>query len=606
MSLIQVIYRIRERINLRLFYHRAFALQLLQVLSIFVSLTAIGSIIFYYGFPATRESFEITYLIIKGSFLFYIIKYLLRIFYDFSPVQHIRNTWFEGLLMLTLILIGIIRELTGVNLWTWFLNTIEIPGTEGYYILFIQVYFLLIVAMELGKASSMISNLNLGPAQLLTLSFVILILSGTGLLMLPEMVNGPKISFIDALFTSTSASCVTGLTVLDTATFFSLKGKTIILILIQLGGINIISFATFFTTFYKNQSGLKYNSLLKNLMDTENVSDSRQILRKILFFSLSIELAGAIAIFFSWGNDIHFIGFGQKVFYSVFHSVSAFNNAGFALFTQNLFEASIRHAYFLQITIALLIILGGLGFSVLQDVFSIKRNRERMKLHWKSLQIGSKVAIYTSASLILLGMILFFFLEFNHSLKEFGLGGKIVQAFFQSVTARTAGYNTVDFSIISQPALIMIMFLMLVGASPGSTGGGIKTNTFAIIFNSAFATIRGKKHIEMYRHSIPFSLVDKAYSILLFSLSLIFISTFLLSIFEPGFDFIQLLFEEISAFGTVGLSTGITAQFGNSGKLILIITMFVGRIGTITLALAISKKVFFTRYKYSEANLPIG
>lgn len=259
-----------------------------------------------------------------------------------------------------------------------------------------------------------------------------------------------------------------------------------------------------------------------------------------------------------------------------------------------------------QLVIAALIFFGGIGFIAMQDIFGLKNIQMRFQLRWKKLMIGTKVALYTSFILIISGAVLFYILERNGAIHGHGPFGAVVISIFQSVTTRTAGFNSVDFSRLGQPILIFMMFLMFIGASPGSTGGGIKTTTFAIIVKSAINTIRGKKNVELLKHSISNDLIDKAYSVALFSMTLIFVSAFLLSTTESNFGFLNLLFEEVSAFGTVGLSTGITSGLSDAGKVIIITSMYVGRIGTVTLALALTKKAFYTNYRYSKANIIVG
>jgi trk system potassium uptake protein len=596
---------IREFINIRLYNNKVVVLRLLQILSILVSVIAILTIIYYHGFPETKQSIHFTYIIISGSFWFYIFKFFIKIFYDFHPIDYIRKNWFEGTIMLVVFLDSISKLLFGEHIVNAVFLALNMPHFTAYYILFIQFYLFIIVAIEIAKASQHIAIFRLGPSALLSMSFILIITVGGLLLFMPEMTVAGHIRFIDAFFTSTSACCVTGLTCVDTVTTFSLKGKIIIMILIQLGGINIISFATFFATFYRD-TGLRYQSILKDLVTTDQLSDTRNILRRIVFFSVLIEFIGATALFFTWGSHAVFHNLSEKVFFSVFHSVSAFNNAGFALFTDNLYDVTIRHSYMLQMVIASLIFFGGLGFIAMQDIFGFSNIRTRIKIRWKKLMVGTKVALFTSFILIISGAVLFYFLERNGAARGYSPIGAIVISIFQSVTTRTAGFNSVDFSRLGQPILIFMMLLMFVGASPGSTGGGIKTTTFAVIVKSAISTIRGKKNVEILKHSISTDLIDKSYSIALFSITLIFISAFILSITESNFGFLNLLFEEVSAFGTVGLSTGITSGLSDIGKIIIITSMYVGRIGTLTLALALTKKAFYTKYYYPKVNMMVG
>lgn len=597
---------IREAINIRLYNNKAFVLYSLHGLSIAVSTIAILAIIYYHGFPATVQTARINYLVINYSFWFYIFKFLLKVFYDFHPIDYIRKNWFEGSIMLIIFLDNISKWIFGEHIINAIFMTLNMPHFTSYFIIFIQCYFFIIVGIELAKASRHIAIFRLGPSALLSLSFILIITAGSLLLYLPEMTIAGHIRFIDAFFTSTSACCVTGLTCVDTVATFSLKGKIIIMILIQLGGINIISFATFFASFNRDSSGIRFQSILKDLITTNHVSDTRNILRRIIFFSIIIEFIGAVALFFAWSPQAEFHNFSEKVFYSVFHAVSAFNNAGFALFTDNLYDITLRSAYMFQMIIATLIFFGGLGFIAMQDIFGLKNIQLRFRLPWKKLMLGTKVALYTSFILIISGAVLFYLLERNGAIRGHSTTGAVVISIFQSVTTRTAGFNSVDFSRLGQPILIFMMFLMFIGASPGSTGGGIKTTTFTVIVKSAISTIRGKRNVELLKHSISDDLIDKAYSIALFSMTLIFVSAFLLSITESNFGFLNLLFEEVSAFGTVGLSTGITSGLSDAGKMIIITSMYVGRIGTLTLALALTKKAFYTNYHYSKANINIG
>ncbi len=599
------VFWIREFINIRIYKHKAYVIKALHFASIIVSLVAITAIIIQHGFPETPDSFRITASIIEISLAFYVLKFLIRIFYEFHPIDFIKDNRFEAVLLSLIAFDQLVSILTGAHVVQQFMRIIGFPGIHTFYNLFIQFYFFLIIAVELGKAGRFLDHIHIGPSGLLAISFIFIILAGTGLLLLPEMtVSG--ISFVNALFTSTSACCVTGLTVVDTSVCFTLKGKTIIMLLIQVGGLNIISFATLFASFYRNSAGIRMQSLIKDIVSTDKLSDTRGLLRKIFLYSIFIELVGAVLLFATWPNELIFNGLGERIYFSIFHSVSAFNNAGFALLTDNLYDITVRHAYNLQLVIAALIFLGGIGFIVLEDIFAMRNIRERRKIKWKRLQTHSRIALYTSFILILVGAVIFYLVEYKHSISGYGIYGSIVSSIFQSVTCRTAGFNTVDFTHLGQPVIFFMMFLMFIGASPGSTGGGIKTTTFSVILRSAISTIKGRQNVEIVKHTISNSTIDRAYSIALFSVSLIFISTFLLTVTEPSIDFTKLLFEEISAFGTVGLSTGITSSLSTAGKSIIILSMYIGRIGTLTLALAITKRIVYAKYRYSEINVLVG
>lgn len=595
--------KIRERINVRLFTHKNLVLRVLRVASLLVSLVTIASIIYYYGFPKTDETTSVVSAIIASSIGFYIFKFLAHIFYDFHPARYIRDNLTESLILLFILLSAIIYQIFNITIIHF------VSGTLGFDIrpwalLFVQLYFFIIVGFESGKASHKLRLFQLGPSALMTLSFIVLISAGTLLLLLPEMTHS-GIRFIDALFTSTSASCVTGLTTVDTATHFTLKGQIIIMLLIQLGGINIVSFATFFSTFYRSES-VKYQSILKDFLSTGQLSDTRTLLRRIVYFSIIIEFFGTVLIFLSWHDNVAFRSTAQQVFFSLFHSVSAFNNAGFSLFSGNLMEQWVDQSYNLHIWIAILIFLGGIGFATLEELFELFTSWKKILRPWKYLSIPSRLVLKTSLLLILAGTLVFIYAEYENTLSGLSPKGFIVTSIFQSVTTRTAGFNSVDFGAVTQPVLIFFIFLMYVGASPGGTGGGIKTTTFSIILKTAYATIRGKRNVETHHHTIAFSLIDKAYAIALFALFLIFTSVFLLAFTEPDVRFLHLIFEEVSAFGTVGLSTGITPLLSDAGKTIIIISMFIGRIGPLTLALFLSRPIISTHYRYPEIHVMVG
>ncbi len=599
------IWKIRQYINLRIFGSKSTVLYILRILSILISLVAISAILYYHGYSKTPHVLRLYRVIMHISFGFYFFKFLLRFFYDFQPAKFLRNNWFEALIMFFIMIEGLGIIIFSTDLTERAFNLFSLGNFTVLSTLFVQLYFFIIVGIELGQASQLFTRLKLSPQVLLALSFLILISAGTFLISLPEMTVTRGMSFIDALFTSASASCVTGLIVVDTASFFTLKGKIIILLLIQLGGLNILSFATLFATFYRTSSSIRYKSLIKDFLSTETISDTRILLREIFIFSIIFEVAGMVLLYFSWDPG-HAMGNRERLFYALFHSVSAFNNAGFSLFTGNLYQDIIRGAFSYHLIIALLVIFGGIGFMNITNIGRYFREKYREKKSWAHMNVSTRIAVYTSITLILAGMAIFLPLEWNRSVDGYTFLQKLVTAFFQSVTTRTAGFNTVDISSLTIPVLMFVIFLMYIGASPGSTGGGIKTTTFALIVRSALATIRGEENVVFFKRTVPYSNVGRAYSIILFSFTTIFVSTFLLSITEPDKDILSLLFEEVSAISTVGLSLGITSHLTLAGKLIITLSMFVGRIGTMTIALILARKVITTRYKYAETSVVVG
>lgn len=599
--------RFREKANLKLYASKFNVLRTLRFGSGVVATLTLLALVYFHGFKINEEENRWIIIIVKSSIAFYIFKYIIEFVYSFSPMEHLRETKWEGFLMIFLVINIISIQITGIDLVGKTGDFFGFTRLSEILVLIIQGYFLLIVFLEIGKASTFLPLAKLSPPTILILSFLILIMFGTLLLLLPEMnVTGESMRFQDAVFTSISASCVTGLTVVDTANYLSFKGQFIIMILIQLGGLNIISFATLFAFFSRKGLGIRHQNMIQEGYLGESLNTSSELLKQIFRFTLIIELLGALLLFFTLGDRLQFNDLPSRIFFSIFHSISAFNNAGFSTLSNGLFEETIRNAYLLQFTIACLIILGGLGFGTIRDVFTIKFVRERIQKPWLHTKIGTKISIYSAIALLTLGTIVFFALENNGVISHLSFGEKLMTSFFQSVTTRTAGFNTVDIGSLSLPILIFFIFLMFIGASTGSTGGGIKTSTFTLVLLSAYSTIRGKKNLELFKKRIPWELLNKAFSIFLFSGSFILTSLFFLTITDPDIPLKKLMFEEVSAFCTVGLSTGITAELSLSGKSIIMVSMFIGRIGTLTLAIALGRRLKSNNYKYPKADLMVG
>jgi len=576
--------------------------KILQKISLLFSFGTIIAICFYNGFYISKETAFYIHLLIFVSLIFYILKYIISAIYSIKWLQYIKDTKFEAIILSIIVIGFIFVEIFSVNIG--FLNN---PMFGGYYILFIQVYFLLISSLELVKASGFLTKFNMSPPAMMVLSFLVLILVGTFLLMMPRMTtNG--ISFIDALFTSTSACCVTGLSVINTGTDFSTRGQVIIMILIQLGGLSILSFASFFASFFsKSQVSLKQKYFTKDYLSANRTSETSVMIRQIIIFTFIIEATGVGLLFLNWKTTTLFASDGEAFYYALFHTISAYNNAGFSLWNANLMDQAVVHSYFPQIIIMILIFLGGIGFFVLSDFFGKDAIMERKKFKWKKLLPSTKIVLITTFFILGFGTITYFALELNHSLADKNsIPEKIVSSLFQIVTSRTAGFNIVDMSKISAPALILTMLVMFIGASPGSTAGGIKTTTAFVLFKSVVATITGRKHIEFQKKTIPFELVDKSYSITIMSILIIFISVFALTIIEPQLNFINLLFESVSAFATCGLSTGITFGLSTAAKTVLVFDMFIGRLGTLTLAFALSKRIKESEHVYPSTYFMVG
>ncbi|MBN1416425.1 MAG: hypothetical protein JW973_15080 [Bacteroidales bacterium] len=453
----------------------------------------------------------------------------------------------------------------------------------------------------------------LNPPQLFIVSFGSIIFTGALFLMMPQSTTRP-ITFIDALFTSTSAVCVTGHIVVDTATRFTMEGKAIILALVQLGGIGIMTFTSFFAVFFKGTQSFREKQILKEWLNDPNLSSVKYTLRKIIFFVILVEVIGMILIYFSL--DVEGFSRGQRFRFSVFHSVSAFCNAGFSNLSDGLYDIRVRSNIPLLYIISMLIIVGGLGFPVVLNVYEFIKakfrnfyekqvKRHRYVISFGLININTRIVLLTTLFLLVAGAAVFFFLEDNNSLAGMSVAGKIATSFFSSVTPRTAGFNVVDMSMISAPTILMIIMLMWIGASPISTGGGIKTTTFAMAFFNLFKIIKGKDRIDVFQREIETGAVNRAFAIMFFSFIILSIGSFFIYLLEPQQSMLKIVFECFSAYGTVGLSLGITPTLTLASKMILILLMFFGRMGTITLLMVFISKPKSRPYRFPSDTIVI-
>ncbi len=524
-------------------------------------------------------------LIIHIVSLFYLISYITRGALQVNFWEFIKNNK-----TLSVIILIIIVDLLNIFLAEYFFK--QLSSGRIATILLIQFYFFFDSLSNILKSDNELNQKPISPPTLLIISFSSLIIVGTLLLMMPEISSkGQSIGFKNALFTSVSASTVTGLTILDTAIDFSFKGQLIILLLIQLGGVNIIAFATFFALFSRKGLGIEQQKMISENFNTQNLLSGKSLLIRVFTFSVIIELIGTVMIFFHYQFD------HKMLFESIFHSISAFNNAGFIL-SEDFFNS-----LNLKWCLTILIFFGAIGFPTLSDIFSnISKKR-----NWKTLHLTTKISLLSSFVLIVFGAIMLFFLENNNLNFDGNFFHKITNLIFHSTSGRTAGFSEIDFSTLGFPILIIFIFLMFIGASPGSFGGGIKTNTFVLIIYSFITTIRGKKNVEIFNRRISSNLLYKSFSILLFALLVIFIGWIGLLITDPEVNPVFLLFEQTSAFSTVGLSTANTTQeLSVLGQYIIISTMFIGRIGTLLMAFSLIQKKKNPNYNYPKAHLMVG
>ena len=511
------------------------------------------------------------------------------------------------------ILLTILLHLAALLQFEW-INISSFSETLENSLTHLLIFLLFFI--DLSRLSIGINKLSIHPALIFILSFLILIGVGTLLLKLPNATTS-GISWVDAMFTATSAVCVTGLIVVDTATAFTPLGQTFIMVLFQIGGLGMMTFTSFFGFFFKGGQSLQSELFLKDYINEDNIGQVGSTLVKIIVFTLGIEALAAIMIYFSLPEYL-FSGMQDQFFFSVFHSISAFCNAGFSTLSLGLYEEGFREQYNVHLILAFSIILGGFGFPVIVAYFQVVKglfnrwfNLITEKEHFfhhipRLINVNTKLITYTTIILLIVGFVTYWIFEQDHSLKGLSGYGKVVTAFFGSVTPRTAGFNTVDMRSMAIPTVLIYLILMWIGASPGSTGGGLKTSTFAVAVLNAFSVAKGKDRVEVFKRQLDPDTVNKAFAVILLSFLVIGTGVFLVLWFNPELAILDVAFEIFSAFSTVGLSLGITGQLSVGSKIVVSVIMFLGRVGTLTVLVAFVKKARTLRYKYPREGVFIS
>lgn len=462
--------------------------------------------------------------------------------------------------------------------------------------------------------SSFLTYIKASPARLFVFSFLGLVLIGTVLLLLPfSTTNG--ITVIDALFTSTSAVCVTGLVVVDTSSDFTLLGQIIIMLLIQSGGIGVLTFASYFSFFFKGKSTYQNQIALGDITSTHKLGEVFTTLKRILVVSLLIELVGAVWIFLSIDASL-MPSVVQRVFFSIFHAVSAYCNAGFSTLPHGIMESGYVYNYSFQLSLIFLLVLGGMGFPIVINILKyikhiFKRLFGKILSHkdlykpWV-LTLGSRVNLWMIAFLIVGGTLFIFINEYDNILQPHQGIGKLVTALFTATSPRTAGFNSIDYSGLHLTSIIIVIILMWIGASPASTGGGIKTSTFAVALLNIASLVKGKNDIEVYKRRISDTTIRRAFATMALSLLVIGLGVILISYFDKNVKLLDVIFECFSAYSTVGLSLGITSGISSASKLVLIAIMFIGRVTMLTILIALFRKMNNASYKYPTDEILIN
>ncbi len=576
-------------------------LKLLYRFAFWISLIGLFAIIADFGFSQAK----FTQKFLDGFYFFVLGIGLISTFY-----RHSKN---RNFLKNKVFIFDTLSVL--FTLWVFYLYLfIGIPFETDLLLenpIWIQLAVIFSFIREFSELKIDFKRTVLNPAQLFIISFLVIILIGSFLLILPNATyNG--ISYLDALFTSTSAVCVTGLVVVDTGTHFTLFGQTIIMILIQVGGLGILTFASYFSYFFKGGTSYENQLALSDMTSSRKLGEVFSTLKYIILITFGIELFAGILIYTSIDSS-NFTSQSEQIFFSAFHSISAFCNAGFSTLTNSLYETGFRFNYYLQLVIILTFVFGGLGFPIVVNIlkylkykiitlFSTKKRKYRPWI----LNLNSRITLVTTLSISIVAFVIFYFLEYNNTLAEHNEFGKIITALFGATTPRTAGFNTIDTAAMAFPTLMMVFLLMWVGASPQSTGGGIKTSTFAIAALNILSLAKGKSRIEIFRREIADISVRRAFAIISLSLVVIGFAIMFISIFDPEKQLMDIAFECFSAYSTVGLSLGITASLSSVSKFIIIVVMFVGRISMLSLVIAVFKKIKHKNYSYPKEEITIN
>lgn len=539
----------------------------------------------------------------------FVAEKIIRLFNAVSKSEFWRANWFEVPLLLGL-------AIAAFGSGYWFVPASEEAGVVRHFA--VGIYLVLQVVAKLCRTSVNLAASGKNPTRTLIASFLVLIVSGAGLLMLPEASDKDNdkesLSLVDALFTATSATCVTGLIVKDTGEHFGIIGQTIILVLIQLGGLGIVVFGAVFAILLRQTLSVRESVAMQDLLSARTLSRIGNMIAFIFIGTIIIETVGAIGLFGMWSSDTE-----RTWFYSAFHSISAFCNAGFSLHKDSFIPYN--RSWQIYGVICPLIILGGLGFSVLYDLVHIvtdrikrffkKRFYKQYRLSMeapKRMRLQTKIVLSVSVFLIVLGMLAI--LVFERYANPGGPTGDtgVLDALFQSITARTAGFNTVDISAMSPSSKFIVILMMFIGGSPGSTAGGIKTVTLAVVVMTAVAALRRRQEVEMFQRSVRIVVVGRAITVTLLFAAVLLVLTLALSISEnaSGFNMSDIAFEAASALGTVGLTTGVTRELTTVGKLIIIAAMLIGRLGPLTLLAALTFNLRPAKYNYPDEAIMVG
>ena len=580
--------------------------------SVPAAVTAVGALVAEFGFAEPPVSTDCLHLVqIIAAVLLWWNK-----IHFWAVVQRREFTWYKPVLDIILLLLLVLSLI--------FLPDLAKDGMPAATLRWgvFQIYLLLLVLFYIGRLSIAAAASGRAPTRALLISFAAIIFIGSILLMLPAAHHGSRLCFTDAVFTATSATCVTGLIVRDTGSDFTRLGQTVILVMIQMGGLGIMIFGALFAMLLGSPLSMRESVAMRDIMNEQTPGRIGRVVVFICLITLTLEALGAVGLYGTWGSvpDAGATAAlrGGAFYKSVFHSISAFCNAGFSLQTNSLMPY--RGCRQIYLILCPLIILGGLGFPVLHNLWTIVRQRLGRRHNGDTekdsafasarLTLHSKIVLTTTAALLLFGSVLFLVLECTSSEPNHHsvTGLTLLDSLFNSITARTAGFNTVAIDQLGAGSKLVLIFLMYVGGSPSSTAGGIKTVSFAVMVLAIFATMRRRREVLVFHRTIPMMVVRRVATLIMLYGLLLWLLTLLMTITEhcSDQDILDLFFEVASALGTVGLSTGVTGQLTLAGKWVIIIAMLIGRLGPLSLLAALTFNIKPIRYEYPREPLVVG
>ncbi len=584
-----------------------------RVFMFFVSFVTIGAIVIDYGFDLIPTEMTVIYSIYGYAWWIFLFSYIVDFVFQWASIR--RKTIVMTLILGVLLLLSALPKFIVAPAEPWMQSTWSVLSSKYFVLTVLSVF------AAMGVSNGVISFINkrTNPALLMAASFAVIIAFGALLLLLPRSTQEHiQLPVVDALFVSTSAVCVTGLTTVDVASTFTLEGQIVIALLIQIGGLGVMTITSFFALFFMGGTGLYNQFTLRDMVGSDTFSSLISTLVYILGFTFVIEAIGALCIWLNIHSTMD-MTLHEEIFFSIFHAVSAFCNAGFSTLSDNLGNSAIisgHNGFF--IVISILIIFGGIGFPILVNfkkilfyhlghLFSRLRKGSPARPRFIHLaDINTKIVLSMTAILIVGGTIVFAVAEWNGSLASMPVADKITHALFNSAATRTAGFNSVDLSQFSTIAIIFYIFLMWIGGASQSTAGGIKVNTFAVVFANFIAAVKGHRHVVMFNREISSDSIRRASAVVFGSILTLLFFFVLLVILEPELPAKGLLFETVSAFSTVGSSLNISPQLGVDSKIVVSLLMFIGRVGLLTILVSVVRQAGSRPYRYPTDNVIIN